>query len=85
MKLIDIDKNLAKKYLNSDTTILVCKLIPYKNNTAIKAYTEDGEPIGDVEDSFIKDYLNEESVVLFINEEFDDETGLFEIVIQTMV
>lgn len=85
MKLVNIDKSLAKKYLNEDKTVLVCKLLPYKNNTAIKVYTEEGEPIGDVEESFINQYTNEESVVLFINEEFDDDTGLFDIVIKTMM
>ena len=81
MKLINIDKNLAKKYLNMDKTILYCKLMPYKNNTCIKVYTEEGEPIGDIEESYVSEFLNEESIVLFIKEEFDDNTGLFDIII----
>lgn len=82
MKLINIDKDLAKKYLNKDKTIIYCKLMPYKNNTCIKVYTEDGEPIGDIEESFVSEFLNENSIVLFISEEFDDNTGLFDIIIK---
>ena len=85
MKLININENLAKKYLNADKTILYCKLLPYKENTCIKVYTEEGEPIGDVEESCVPEYINQESVVLFINEEFDDDTGLFNIIIKTIV
>ena len=85
MKLINIDKSLAEKYINNDKTILMCKLIPYKNNTCIKAYTEDGEPIGDIEESYVSEYLQRDSVILFISKEFDDDTGLFNIIIKTMV
>ena len=85
MKLINIDKNLAKKYFDNDKTVLVCKLIPYKDNTAIKVYTDEGEPIGDVEESLVSEYLNKESEVLFINQEFNDDTGLFDIVIKTII
>lgn len=85
MKLVNVDKTLAKKYLNNDKTCLYCKLVPYKNNTCIKVYTEDGEPIGDVEESFVSQYLQKESEVLFINEEFDDDSGLFDITIKTII
>ena len=84
MKLVDIDKSLAKKYLNNEKTVLVCKLIPYNNNTKIKVYTEDGEPIGNIEENFINEYLNKSSEVLFINETFNDNTGLFDIEIATL-
>lgn len=82
MKLININENLAKKYLNADKTILYCKLLPYKENTCIKVYTEEGEPIGDVEESCVNEYLSKETLVLFISEKFDDNTGLFEIIIK---
>ena len=85
MKLVNIDKNLAKNYINNDKTVLVCKLMPYKNNTCIKVYTEEGEPIGDIEESFISQYLQKDSEVFFVSEEFDDDTGLFDIVIKTIV
>lgn len=82
MKLINIDKALAKKYLNEDKRILYCKLLPYKENTCIKVYTEEGEPIGDIEEACVAEYLDKETLVLFISEEFDDNTGLFEIIIK---
>lgn len=85
MKLVNINKNLAKKYLNNDKTILVCSLKPYKENTQIKVYTEEGEPIGDVEENSITEYLSKNSVVLFINENFNDDTGLFDIEIKTLI
>ena len=77
MKLINIDNNLAKKYFDMDKTILYVSLVPYKNNTCIKVYTDNGEPIGDVEEGCINEYINQDKIVVFISQVFDDETGLF--------
>ena len=85
MKLINIDKTLTKKYFDMDKTILYCKLMPYKNNTCIKVYTENGEPIGDIEETEIDKYLQKESEVLYIKENFNDETGLMELSIETLI
>ena len=84
MKLVNVDKDLLKKYYESDHTLLYVTLIPYKNNTCIKAYTEEKEPIGDVEESFIPEYLSKDKEVMFIKELFNDDTGLIEYVISTM-
>lgn len=85
MKLVNIDKQLAKKYYDRDTNLLYLSLVPYKNNTCIKAYTEEGEPIGDVEESYISQYLTKDKEVMFINKVLDDETGLFFFEISTLV
>ena len=85
MKLINIDKLLVKKYYDMDKTVLYLSLIPYKNNTCIKAYTEEGEPIGDIEENFVDEYISKDKVVMFINQSLDDETGLFEYTITTLI
>lgn len=84
MKLVNIDENLAKKYFEADNKLLYITLVPYKNNTCIKAYTEEKEPIGDVEESFVQEYLTKDKEVMFINEVFNDDTGLIEYTISTM-
>lgn len=85
MTLVNIDTSLARKYVNMDKTLLYCKLMPYKNNTAIKVYTEEGEPIGDVPENEVANYLGKQTEVLFIRENFNDDTGLIDLVIETMV
>lgn len=83
MKLINTDKELLKKYINMDKTILYLSLVPYKNNTCIKAYTEDGEPIGDVEENCISEYLNKQTVVMFLKQNLNDDTGLYEYILSS--
>ena len=85
MTLVNIDTSLAKKYVNMDKTLLYCKLMPYKNNTAIKVYTKEGEPIGDIPEDEISNYLSKETEILFIKEKFNDDTGLIELVVETML
>lgn len=85
MKLVNIDKLLVKKYYDMDKTVLYLSLIPYKNNTCIKAYTEEGELIGDIEENFVDEYISKDKVVMFINQSLDDETGLFEYTITTLI
>lgn len=77
MKLVNIDNTLAKKYYEMDKTIIYVSLVPYKNNKCIKVYTDNGEPIGDIEESYISEYLNQDKIIMFISQVFDDETGLF--------
>ena len=85
MKLINIDKQLVKKYYDMDKTVLYLSLVPYKNNSCIKAYTEEGEPIGDIEENFVTEYLSKDKVVMFISQSLDDETGLFEYTVTTLI
>jgi len=84
MKLINTDSNLLKKLQSQGFELLYINLVPYKNNTCIKAYYE-GEPIGDVEESYVQSYLNKETEVMFIREYFNDDTGLIELVVETML
>lgn len=85
MKLINIDKNLIKKYYDNGKTVLYVKFRPYKNNTCIKVYDEENNPIGDIEESEIENYLNKDTEVLFINQEFNDDTGLLDFIVGTIV
>ena len=84
MKLININQDLIKKYYDEDKTCLYVKLIPYKSNTCIKAYDEEGNPLGDVEPNEVQNYINKSNEVLFINQSFNDDTGLFEFIVKTM-
>lgn len=84
MKLINTDSNLLKKLQSQGIELLYINLVPYKNNTCIKAYYE-GEPIGDVEESSISSYLNKNTEVMFIKEYFNDDTGLIELYVETIV
>lgn len=84
MKLVNIDEKLTKKYFEEDKKLLYITLVPYKNNTCIKAYTDEKEPIGDVEENFILEYLKKDKEIMFINEVFNDDTGLIEYTISTM-
>ncbi len=85
MKLINIDTQLAKKYYDTGKNVLYLTLIPYKNNTCIKAYTDEGEPLGDVEENFIAEYITQDKIIMFINQVLNDETGLFEYTINTLL
>ena len=85
MKLINTNEQLLKKYQKMDKTCLYLTLVPYKNNSCIKAYSDDGEPVGDIEPAFLSEYLNKKNVVMFVNEIFNDDTGLFELVVTTII
>ncbi|MGN1298083.1 MAG: hypothetical protein ACI4VH_06710 [Clostridia bacterium] len=76
MKLENTDQNLLQRLIKNNKTILYVSLVPYKNNTCIKAYDEEGNPLGDIPQKDVPSYINETSVVLFINESIDDDTGL---------
>lgn len=84
MKLNNINENLIKKYFDEAKTVLYVKLIPYKNNTCIKVYDEENNPIGDIEESQVLNYIHKETEVLFITQEFNDDTGLIEFKVSTM-
>lgn len=85
MKLINTDNQLLKKYYDMGKTLLYLRTVPYKNNTCIKLYTEDNEPIGDIEEIFVSQYLEKSSVVMFINETINDETGMLEYTVTTII
>lgn len=84
MKLVNTNQNTLKKYYDADKMVLYVQYVPYQNNTKIKVYFE-GEPIGDVPEENIAELLDKETDVLFIKNEFNDETGLIELIIETML
>lgn len=84
MQLVNTNQSMLKKYYNDDKTVLCVQYVPYQNNTKIKVYFE-GEPIGDVPEDAIGTLLGKDSDVLFIKTEFNDDTGLIELVIETML
>lgn len=90
MKLENLNKELIQKLYDVDKTLIVATLIPYKNNTKIKAYTssiEDyypSEPVGDIPDEEFENYINEDNVVLFIKRFVNDDTGMPEMFVGTM-
>ena len=77
MKLENVNQNMLKELAKNDKTILYASLVSYKNNTCIKVYAEDGNPLGDVPEKDVPTYINDKSIVLFIHEAMDDDTGLF--------
>lgn len=85
MKLENTDQSLLKRLNDSSKMVICAKLIPYKNNTCIKAYTEDGEPLGDIPEDEIQNYINKPSEILFVKSEFDDDTGLFSYIVETLM
>lgn len=85
MKLVNVDENVLKKYFDEGKTVLYLKLVPYKNNTCIKAYSENNEPIGDIEEKSVQEYINKNSVVMFLNQTINDDTGLLEYTVSTMI
>lgn len=80
MELININKKIIKHYFDKDEIFLECKLLPYQNNSKIKVYYED-EPIGDIPDDYISDFLNKSTSYFYIDKSFDDATGLFELTV----
>ena len=76
MKLENVDQNLLKRHAQNDKTLLYVSLVPYKNNTCIKVYDEEGNPLGDIPQKDIPTYINKTTEVLFINTSIDDDTGL---------
>lgn len=84
MKLVNVNQSILKRYYDADKTILCVQYVPYQNSTKIKVYFE-GEPIGDVPEDSVSALLNKDNDVLFIKSEFNDDTGLIELVIETML
>lgn len=76
MKIINTDQNLLQRIAKNGNTIIYGSLVPYKNNTCIKVYDEEGNPLGDIPQEDILTYLNETQIILFINQVIDDNTGL---------
>ena len=76
MKITNTDQNLLQRLVKNDKTVLYVSLVPYKNNTCIKVYDEEGNPLGDIPQEDVQTYINETKTVLFINQTIDDDTGL---------
>lgn len=76
MVVKNADQDLLREWNEKDKNVLYVSLVPYKNNTCIKIYDEEGRPIGDIPQEDVPKYLDKKSEVLFINEGIDDETGL---------
>lgn len=85
MKLKNVDQSLLQKLVENDKKILYVSLVPYKNNTCIKVYDEDGKPLGDIPEEDVSTYINKTNEILFINESFDDDTGLLIYTLGTML
>ena len=84
MKLENTEQSLLQRFAENNKTIVYASLVPYKNNTCIKVYDEEGNPLGDVPQKDIPSYINETNVVLFINESIDDNTGLPSYILKTI-
>ena len=76
MKVENVNQDSMKRFARDGKTLLYVSLIPYKNNTCIKVYDEDGNPLGDIPQKDILSYINKSNEVLFIKELIDDNTGL---------
>ena len=85
MKLINTNQELVKKLFKNDKSLLYVSLMPYKNNTCIKVYDEDGNPLGDIPEEFISSYISKNQEILFIKESIDDDTGLPIYELETMI
>lgn len=81
----NVEQNVLKKLAQNDKKVIYASLVPYKNNTCIKVYDEEGNPLGDIPQEDISKYINEKTVVLFINESIDDNTGLPIYILKTLV
>lgn len=76
MKLINTNQDLIRRLAKNGEEVLHVSLVPYKNNTCIKVYDEEGNPLGDIPEEEISKYIDETRTILFINESIDDDTGL---------
>ncbi len=85
MKVKNTDQELLQKLVRNDKTTIYASLVPYKGNTQIKVYDEEGNLLGDIPEEEISTYIDEEHVILFINEYIDDDTGLPIYILQTLV
>ena len=85
MQLKNTNQNELRGLYNNDKKVIYASLVPYKNNTCIKVYNEEGNPIGDIPEENINTYINEKSIVLFLNQSIDDDTGLPVYVLETIV
>lgn len=85
MQLKNTNQNELQGLYNNDQKVIYASLVPYKNNTCIKVYDEEGNPIGDIPEENINTYINEKSIVLFLNQSIDDETGLPVYILETIV
>ena len=79
--LINKDEKLLKRYFENNQTILYVTFMPYQSNSKIKIFTEENEPIGEIEESLCAEAisLNIQHGVLFLTTEFDDNEGIFKL------
>lgn len=84
MKLKNTDQNILRNLAENSKTIVYASLVPYKSNSCIKVYDEEGNPLGDIPEENISEYLNETNIVLFIEKSMDDETGLLIYTLKTI-
>lgn len=84
MKVEKTNQDLLKKLFESGKMTLYVSLVPYKNNTCIKVYDEENNPLGDIPQEEVSTYINKENIVLFINQTIDDNTGSPIYVLQTI-
>lgn len=85
MKLENTDQNILKRLAENNKTVVYASLVPYKGNRCIKVYDEEGNPIGDIPEENISEYLSETNIVLFIESNIDNETGLPIYILKTIV
>lgn len=85
MQLKNTNQNELQGLYNNNKKVIYASLVPYKNNTCIKVYDEEGNPIGDIPEENINTYINEKSIVLFLNQSIDDDTGLPVYILETIV
>ena len=85
MKLENTDQGLLKKLSDTSKTVVHARLMPYKNNTCIKVYTDEGEPLGDIPENEIQNYIDKATTILFVKTEFNDDTGLYSYIVETLM
>lgn len=88
MKAVNLKMDIIKKFINIDKSIIVAQIVPYKNNTKLKLYSNamdeyPNEPLADIPDEDFEQYKDEDIVVMCIKEGFNDDTGEFEITFES--
>ena len=66
MKLVHVNKSLLQKIYSTNKTKIHLKLVPSEDKSCIKAYTKDGEYLGNVEKQCLLTYLDKTDVDMFI-------------------
>lgn len=85
MILRNTNQDLLQKLAQNDKMTLYVSLVPYKDNTCIKVYDEEGNVLGDIPKEEVPTYINEKNIILFINQSIDNNTGLPIYILQTII